>query len=141
MLCEIGINLGILVPRCEANVKCPIDGTNALKLSLMANGTSADAAIRCPRTRKLWQRRVDETKQNCLQKTASGKESLTTPSKRTNDQEHRWVMGDRISDAKNLVNDVTSLLEEYSNVSDKTIQRTTEQHLAGRCLTEIDWFF
>ena len=53
-------------PDVKQMLKCPIDGTNALKQSHLANGTSADAAIRCPRTRKLRQRHVDKTKQNCI---------------------------------------------------------------------------
>ena len=87
----------------------------------MANGTSADASMRCPHTRKVRQRRVNQTKQNCLKETASEKVSLT-PSRRTNDQETRCVMEDSISELENSVNDVTSLLEENCKVSDKTIE-------------------
>ena len=85
------------------------------------------AAMRCPRTRKLRKRHVDKTKQNCINKTASEKESLTR-SRSTNDQEPRCVMKDSISEVGNAVNDVTSLLEENGKVSHKTIQmdnRTT----------------
>ena len=102
-------------------LECPIDGTKALELSQMANGTSADAARSCPHRRKLRQRRVDPTKQTCIKKTASEKESLTR-SRRKNDQDPRCVMGDSISEIENSVNDVTSLLEENGKVSDKTIQ-------------------
>ena len=122
-LCETGIDL----PDVKQMLKCPIDGTNALNMSQMANGTSADAAVRCPCTRKVRQRRVDQTKQNFVKKTATEKESLTR-SRRTNDKEHRCVMEDSISQAENSVNDVTSLLEEKGNVSGKRIQmdnRTT----------------
>ena len=83
--------------------------------------------MRCPRTRKLRQRRVPSEKQNCLKKTASEKESLTR-SRRTNDREPRCVMGDSISEVGHAVNNMTSLLEEEGKMSDETIQmnyRTT----------------
>ena len=127
MLREIGIELGIQVPDVKQMLKCPIDRTKALKLSQLTNGTSADAAMRCPRTRKQRQRRVDKTKQNCIKEVDSEK-VLLTRSRSTNDEEPRCVMGNSIAEVKNAVNDVTSLLEANSNVSDKTIQmdnRTT----------------
>ena len=49
-------------PDVKEMIKSPIDGTDALKQSQMANGTSADAAMRCFHTRKLRQRHVDKTK-------------------------------------------------------------------------------
>ena len=118
---------GYWFPDVQQMLKCPIDGTKELKLSQMTNGTSAYAAKRCPRTRKLRQRRVHQAKPNCVKKTASEKESLKR-SRRTNDQESCWVMRDSISELENSINDVTSLLEENSKVSDVTIQmdnRTT----------------
>ena len=108
-------------------LKCPIDGTMELKLSLMANGTSADAAMSCNRTRKLKQRRVPQEKQNSIKKTASEMESLMQ-SRRTNDREPRCVLGDSISELENSVNDMTSRPQENSKVSAKTFQmdsRTT----------------
>ena len=102
-------------------LKCPIDGTKELKLTQMTNGTSADAAMRCPRTRKLRQNRIHQAKPNCVKKTASEKESLKR-SRRINDQESCCVMRDSISEMENSINDVTSLLEENSKVSDVTIQ-------------------
>ena len=112
---------GYWFPDVHQMLKCPIDGIKELKLSQMTNGTSADAAKRCPRTRKLRQRRVHQAKPNCVKKTASEKESLKR-SRRTNDQESCWVMRDSISELENSINDVTSLLEENSKVSDVTIQ-------------------
>ena len=111
---------GYWFPDVQQMLKCPIDGTKELKLSQMTNGTSADAAMRCPRTRKLRQRRVHQAKPNCVKKTASKKESLKR-SIRTKDQESCWGMGDSISEVENSINDVTSLLEENSKVSDVTI--------------------
>ena len=118
---------GYWFPDVQQMLKCPIDGTKELKLSQMTNGTSADAAMRCPRTRKLRQRPVHQAKPNCVKETASEKESLTR-SRRTNDQESCCGMKDSISKVENSINDVTSLLEGNSKVSDKTIQmdnRTT----------------
>ena len=112
---------GYWFPDVQQMLKCPIDGTKELKLSQMTNGTSADAAMRCPRTRKLRQRRVHQAKPNCVKETASEKESLTR-SRRTNDQESCCVMRDSISELENSINDVTSLLEENSKESDVTIQ-------------------
>ena len=112
---------GYWFPDVQQMLKCPIDGLKELKLSQMTNGTSADAAKRCPRTRKLRQRRVHQAKPNCVKKTASEKESLKR-SRRTNDQESCCVMRDSISELENSINDVTSLLEENSKVSDVTIQ-------------------
>ena len=111
---------GYWFPDVQQMLKCPIDGTKELKLSQMTNGTSADAAMRCPRTRKLRQRRVHQAKPNCVKKTASKKESLKR-SRRTKDQESCWGMRDSISEVENSINDVTSLLEENSKVSDVTI--------------------
>ena len=111
---------GYWFPDTKQMLKCPIDETNALKLSQMTNGTPADAAMSCPRSRKLRQRRVHQAKPNCVKKTATEKESLTR-SRRTNDRESRCDMGDSIFEVENSVNDVTSLLEENSMVSDKTI--------------------
>ena len=111
---------GYWFPDVQQMLKCPIDGIKELKLSQMTNGTSADAAKRCPRTRKLRQRRVHQAKPNCVKKTASEKESLKR-SRRTNDQESCCVMRDSISELENSINDVTSLLEENSKVSDVTI--------------------
>ena len=111
---------GYWFPDVQQMLKCPIDGTKELKLSQMTNGTSADAAMRCPRTRKLRQRRVHQAKPNCVKKTASKKESLKR-SRRTKDQESCWGMRDSISEVENFINDVTSLLEENSKVSDVTI--------------------
>ena len=108
---------GYWFPDAKQMLKCPIDGTNALKLSQMANRTSADAAMRCPCTRKMRQRRVPQEKQNCIKKTDSKKES-----RRNNDREPRCDMGDNIFEVENSVNHVTSLLEENSMVSEKTIQ-------------------
>ena len=90
----------------------------------MANGTSTDAGMRCPLTRKLKQRRFPQEKQNCIKKTTSEKESLTR-SRTINDREPRCVMRDSISEVGNAVNDVTSLLEENGKVSDKTIHMDT----------------
>ena len=112
---------GYWFPDVQQMLKCPIDGIKELKLSQMTNGTSADAAERCPRTRKLRQRRVHQAKPNCVKKTASEKESRKR-SRRTNDQESCCVMRDSISELENSINDVTSLLEENSKVSDVTIQ-------------------
>ena len=111
---------GYWFPDVQQMLKCPIDGTKELNLSQMTNGTSADAAMRCPRKRKLRQRRVHQAKPNCVKKTASEKESLKR-SRRNNDQESCWVMRDSISELENSINDVTSLLEENSKVSDVTI--------------------
>ena len=112
---------GYWFPDVQQMLKCPVDGTKELKLSQMTNGTSADAAKRCPRTRKLRQRRVHQAKPICVKKTASEKESLKR-SRRTNDQESCCVMRDSISELENSINEVTSLLEENSKVSDVTIQ-------------------
>ena len=112
---------GYWFPDVQQMLKCPIDGTKELKLSQMTNGTSADAAMRCPRKRKLRQRPVHQAKPNCVKETASEKESLKR-SRRTNDQESCCVMRDSISELENSINDVTSLLEENSKVSDVTIQ-------------------
>ena len=111
---------GYWFPDVQQMLKCPIDGTKELKLSQMTNGTSADAAMRCPRTRKLRQRRVHQAKPNCVKETASEKESLTR-SRKTKEQESCWGMRDSISEVENSINDVTSLLEENSKVSDVTI--------------------
>ena len=88
----------------------------------MTNGAPADAAMRCPRTRKLSQRRVHQAKPNCVKETASENESLTR-SRRTNGQESCCGMRDSISELENSINNVTSLLEENSKVSDVTIQK------------------
>ena len=112
---------GYWFPDVHQMLKCPIDGTKELKLSQMTNGTSAYAAKRCPRTRKLRQRRVHQAKPNCVKKTASEKESLTR-SRKTKDQKSCCGMRDSISEVENSINDVTSLLEENSKVSDVTIQ-------------------
>ena len=68
---------GYWFPDAKPMLRCLIDGTDALKQSQMANGTSAEAAMRCPRTTKMRQRQVDKTKQKCIEKTASEKQSLT----------------------------------------------------------------
>ena len=112
---------GYWFPDVQQMLKCPIDGIKELKLSQMTNGTSADAAKRCPRTRKLKQRRVHQAKPNCVKETASEKESLTR-SRKTKEQESCCGMRDSISEVENSINDVTSLLEENSKVSDVTIQ-------------------
>ena len=112
---------GYWFPDVQQMLKCPIDGTKELKLSQMTNGTSADAAMRCPRKRKLRQRPVHQAKPNCVKETASEKESLTR-SRKTKDQESCCGMRDSISEVENPINDVTSLLEENSMVSDVTIQ-------------------
>ena len=111
---------GYWFPDVQQMLKCPIDGTKELKLSQMTNGTSADAAMRCPRKRKLRQRPVHQAKPNCVKETASEKESLTR-SRKTKDQESCCGMRDSISELENSINDVTSLLEENSKVSDVTI--------------------
>ena len=111
---------GYWFPDVQQMLKCPIDGTKELKLSQMTNGTSADSAMRCPRTRKLRQKRVHQAKPNCVKKTASEKESLTR-SRKTKDQESCGGMRDSISEVENSINNVTSLLEENSKVSDVTI--------------------
>ena len=59
---------GYWFPDAKQMLKCPSDGTKALNLSRMTNITSADAAMRCPRTRKVRRRRVDQTKPNCFKK-------------------------------------------------------------------------
>ena len=108
-------------------LKRSIEGTKAMKLSQKTNGKSADTAMRCPRTKKLRQRRVDQTFQNCIKKAAREKQSLTE-SRRTNHQKPRFVMGNSISEVEKSVYVVTPILEERGNVSDKTIQidnRTT----------------
>ena len=109
---------GYWFPDVQQMLKCPIDGTKELKLSHMTNGTSADAAMRCPS--KMRQRRVHQAKPNCVKETASEKESLTR-SRKTKEQESCCGMRDSISEVENSINDVTSLLEENSKVSDVTI--------------------
>ena len=111
---------GYWFPDVQQMLKCPIDGTKKLKLSQMTNGTSADAAMRCPRKRKLRQRPVHQAKPNCVKETASEKESPTR-SRKTKDQESCCGMRDSLSEVENSINDVTSLLEENSKVSDVTI--------------------
>ena len=111
---------GYWFPDVQQMLKCPIDGIKELKLSQMTNGTSADSAMRCPRTRKLRQKRVHQAKPNCVKKTASEKESLTR-SRKTKDQESCGGMRDSISEVENSINDVTSLLEENSKVTEVTI--------------------
>ena len=111
---------GYWFPDVQQMLKCPIDGTKELKLSQMTNETSADAAMRCPRKRKLRQRPVHQAKPNCVKETASEKESLTR-SRKTKDHESCCGMRDSISEVENSINDVTSLLEENSKVSDVTI--------------------
>ena len=55
---------GYWFPDVKQILKCPNDGTHSLKLSQQtANGTSTDAAMRCPRTRNVRRRRVNQTKQ------------------------------------------------------------------------------
>ena len=124
---KLELSWGYRFPDVKQMLKCPIDRTKALKLSQLTNGTSADAAMRCPRTRKQRQRRIDTTKQNFI-KEVDGKKVLLTRSRSTNDEKPRCVMGNSKAEVKNAVNNVTSLLEANSNVSDKTIQldnRTT----------------
>ena len=121
MLCEKGIELDILVTRCEANVKVSNSRKKGVETESMANGTPADAALICPHSRQSKQRPVDPANRNCIKKTASEKESLTWL-RRTNDQEPRCAMGDSISEVGNTVKDVTSLLEKNVKVSNKTIQ-------------------
>ena len=111
---------GYWFPDVQQMLKCPIDETKELKLSQLTNGTSADSAMRCPRTRKLRQKRVHQAKPNFVKKTASEKESLTR-SRKTKDQESCGGMRDSISEVENSINDVISLLEENSKVSDVTI--------------------
>ena len=80
-----------------------------------------------PSHKKVEAKRVDQTKQNCIKKAVSEKESLTR-SRRTNDETPCYVMEGSISEMENSVNDETSLLEESGQASDKTIQmdsRTT----------------
>ena len=86
---------GYWFPDAKQALKCPIDGTNALKLSQMANGTPADAAMRYPRSKKLRERCVHQAKPNCVKKTATEKESLTR-SRRTKDQKTRCDIGHSI---------------------------------------------
>ena len=116
---KMELSWGYWFPDVKQILKCPIDGTTALKLSRMTNRKSTDAAMRCPRTRKLRQSSVHQAKQSCLKKTASEKESLTR-SRRTNEQEPCCVKGDSVSEMENPVNDETSLPEEKVKVSDKT---------------------
>ena len=123
---------GYWFPDVQQMLKCPIDGTKELKLSQMTNGTSADAAMRCPRKRKLRQRPVHQAKPNCVKETASEKESLTR-SRKTKDQESCCGMRDSISEVENPINDVTSLLEENSMVSDVTI------HMDNRPTVSTKW--
>ena len=122
---------GYWFPDVQQMLKCPIDGTKELKLSRMTNGTSADAAMRCPRTRKLRQRRVHQAKPNCVKETASEKESLTR-SRKTKEQESCCGMRDSISEVENSINDVTSLLEENSKVSDVTILMDNRQTVSTK---------
>ena len=127
MFAKLESSWGYWFPDVQQMLKCPIDRTKELKLSQMTNGTSADAAMRCPRTRKLRQRRVHQAKPNCVKETPSEKESLTR-SRKTKEQESCCGMRDSISEVENSINDVTSLLEENSKVSDVTIlmdNRTT----------------
>ena len=116
---KMELSWGYWFPDVKQILKCPIDGTTALKQSQVANRTSTDAAMRCPRTRKLRQSRVHQAKQSCVKKTASEKESLKR-SRRTKDQESCWGMRDSVSEMENPVNDETSLPEEKVKVSDKT---------------------
>ena len=111
---------GYWFPDVQQMLKCPFDGTKELKLSQMTNETSADAAMRCPRKRKLRQTPVHQAKPNCVKETASEKESLTR-SRKANDQESCCGMRDSVSEVENSINDVTSLHEENSKVSDVTI--------------------
>ena len=105
-------------------LKCPIDGTKSLKLSQMVNGTSADAAMRCPRTRMLRQRRVDQTKQNWMKKTASEKESLTR-SRKTMTKIFAVLWKTQ-----------SSLLDVRGNVSDKTIQIDNRKTVSSKASNE-----
>ena len=55
-------------PDVRQKLMWPNIGANALKQRQLANGTSTDAAMRCPHTRKLKQKRVNETKPNFVKR-------------------------------------------------------------------------
>ena len=77
---KMELSWGYWFPDVKQILKCPIDGTTALKQSQVANRTSTDAAMRCPRTRKLRQSRVHQAKQSDKQSTPTAAFVLPTPS-------------------------------------------------------------
>ena len=115
---------GYWFPDVIQMLKCPIDGTSVLKLSKMENDTSTDAAMRCPRTRELMQKRVDQTKQNCIKKVDSENQSLMR-SRRTNQVKSLSPLSRPLS-----------LLEESGQVSHKTIQMDSRTTISSKESTE-----
>ena len=110
---QLEANWGYWFPDVKTMLKGPKDKTNKTKFRQMSSGISANAAMRCPYTRKLKQSSFNPTKRNCSVEATSENKSLAQSS-RVTEEERRVVGASNPSDVNKLFSDV-KVLPEQSN--------------------------
>ena len=116
-------SLGYWFPDVKTMLKCPKDETNKTKLRQEASGTSTNATMRSPHTRKIKQSSFNRTKRNCSEEATSEKKSLTQSS-RVTDEERRVVGASNPSDVIKSIWDVKVLPEQSNKVSVKATSKS-----------------
>ena len=120
---QLEANWGYWLPDVKAILKGPKDETNKTKFWQMSCGISANAAMRCPYTRKLKQRSFNSTKRNCSVEATSENKSLAQSS-RVTEEERRVVGASNPSDVNKLFSDVKVLPEQSNKGSVKATSKS-----------------
>ena len=120
---QLEANWGYWFPDVKTMLKGPKDKTNETNLRQMSSGISANAAMRCPYTRKLKQSSFNPTKRNCSVEATSENKSLAQSS-RVTEEERRVVGASNPSDVNKLINDVNVLPEQSNKGSAKATSKS-----------------
>ena len=114
---------GYWFPDVKTILKCPKDETDKTKLRQVASGTSTNATMRCPHTRKLMQSSFNPSKRNCPVEVTSENKSLAQSS-RVTEEERRVVGASNPSDVNKLFSDVKMLPEQSNKGSVKATSKS-----------------
>ena len=128
---QLESNWGYWFPDVKTMLKGPKDETNKTKFRQMANGISANAAMRCPYTRKLKQSSFNPTKRNCSVEATSESKSLAPSSRVTND-EQRVDGASKPSDVIKSISDVEALPEQSNNGSVKATSKSNRTTVSSK---------
>ena len=120
---QLEASWGYWFPDVKTMLKGPKDETNKTKLRQMTSGVSTNAAMRCPRTRKLKQSSFNPTKPNCSVEVTSENKSLTQ-SNRVTDEERRVVGAANPCDVIKSISAVKVLPEQSNKRSVKATSRS-----------------
>ena len=134
ILCTVRGQLGYWFPDVKTMLKSANAATNKTKVRRVASGTSTNAAMRCPHTRKLKQSIFNPTKRNCSVYVTSDIKS-PAQSSRVADAERRVVGAANPSEVIKSMSDVKALPEQSNNGSVKATSKSNRTSVSSKSLS------